>query len=932
METIILNIDGYEIEAKKGKTVLEAALEAGIYIPNLCHHPNLKPVGVCRLCVVEIEGVEGIVTSCTTPADVGMVVKTKSPELDILRRLSMELMLAGHPSECTGCPTYGKCEFQSLIQLLGVSSGRLRRKHKSYPVNISNPLFVHDISRCILCGRCVRACQELRGVQVLNYQQKEGETYIGTAADHSLADSNCKFCGACVEVCPTGTLRDKEGLIKEGIIRKAALVPCSTTCPAGIDIPRYIRLIREGKPSEAAAVIREKVPFPMSLGYICNHLCESSCRREAVNEPIAIRDLKRYAAENDDKQWKKYSRILPVTGQRIAVIGAGPTGLTAAYYLSKQGHKVTIFEALPFAGGMLRYGIPEYRLPSGVVAEEIKEIESVGVEIKTNTRVDSLDKLFEEGYSAVLVAIGTQQGVKLPIPGNELDGVWVNISFLREARLGNTPKVGKRVVVLGGGNVAVDCARVARRLGAEEVHLACLEARDKMPASSEELQQAEEEGITLHPLQTFVEITGEQGRVTGVECLDVESCEFDEEKRAQINVCEGSEHRLPADTVIFSVGQRPEKVDQFGLDLGRGSTIQVDQASLLTSRVGVFAAGDAVTGTVSVIESIAAGRKAASAIDKYLGGDGIIDETLAPLAEPSAWLGKEEGFAYKNRCKLLCKPADQRVGNFDEVEHGYDKETALKESERCLQCDLRTKITKPRFWGDYSSKPTSINIAETLTNPTSQGYNVHRQEHELCINRAESQCNVASIIQKETCIIDSVRKHLSLIQAESCGKCVLCREGTYQMVTILTDITQGKGKSEDIALLLEIAGGMQTGSTCSLSMRAADSVLTTIKHFREEFEEHIKRKKCKALVCKKYISYHILGNKCQGCGNCLKNCPVSAIAGGEGLIHVIDQEECTKCGSCLAVCPVEYAAVTKAGPVKPRTPEEPVPVGSWKKK
>jgi len=687
LEEIVLEIDGLEVKTKKGKTILEAALEAGIYIPNLCHHPDLKPIGACRVCVVEVEGLPDLPTACTIKAKMGMVVKTKTPKVEQIRRLAVELMLTVHPADCSTCPKYGKCEFQSLTQYVGVSSGRLRNRHKALPVNTANPLFVHDLSRCVLCGRCVRACQELRGVKVLDYNKKNGEAYISPVLDLPLADAGCKFCGACVEVCPTGTIRDHDGLLKTGVIRKESLVPCKTTCPAGIDIPRYIRLIRENKPSNAAAVIREKVPFPMSLGYVCNHLCENACRRKEVNESISIRDLKRFAAENDDKQWKNKSKLAPSTGKRVAVVGSGPAGLTAAYYLAKQGHDVTVFEELPLPGGMLRFGIPEYRLPTQVIADEVKEIESIGVQIRTNTRVDSLDTLFEEGYKAVLVAVGAHQGVKLPIPGADLDGVLVNIAFLRDTRLGNKVHVGKRVVVLGGGNVAFDCARVARRLGASEVHIACLESREKMTASSEEIKHGEEEGIIIHPSQTFVKLTGEQGHVTGVECLDVESFVLEEDGRAKIIVVESSEHILPADTVIFAVGQRPKDIDKFGLTIGRGNTILVDPDTLAANKETVFAAGDVVTGTISVIKAIAAGRKAAVAIDKSLGGDGRIEEELAPIEEPSAWIGREEGFALQSRFGLSNMSSN--------------KDTALKESQRCLQCDLRTLITEKKFWGDY---------------------------------------------------------------------------------------------------------------------------------------------------------------------------------------------------------------------------------------
>ena len=705
MGKIILNIDGHEVETEKGKTVLEAALEAGIYIPHLCYHPDLISVGACRLCVIEVEGMRGIPTACTTPAAEGMAVKTKTPQIDQIRRLAMELMLAGHPPDCTVCPKYLNCELQSLKQYLEIiEEQRLKRRPSTFPVNTGNPLFLHDLGRCILCGRCVRACYELRGVEVLSFIKRGSETYIGTAFDRSLADAGCIFCGACVEVCPTGAIRDQEGIIEAGKSRKAALIPCKYTCPTGIDVPRYIRFIREGNYSAAVAVIREKVPFPGVLGYVCDHPCEAACRRGELNEAISIRELKRFAAEKDDNLWKKNSKQAPSTGKRVAIVGSGPAGLTAAYYLAKLGHSVTVFEALLFPGGMMRIGIPEYRLPRDVLEAEIKEIESAGVDIKTNTRVDSLDTLFEEGYNAILVAIGTHQGQKLPIAGADLDGVLISIDFLRDVNLGKEVKVGKRVLVLGGGNVAFDCARTALRLGATDATVACLEAGDCMLSTPEEITLGREEGVTIHNSQNFTRIMSENGRITGVECLDVQSFEFDEDGNLNIETAEGSEHILPADTVIFAIGQRPEIPDQFRLATGRGNTIEVDEYTHTTDRDGIFAAGDAVSGTSSVIEAIASGRKMASAMDRYLGGRGIIDEELAPVEEPEAWLGRGENFACQNRCEMPLMPVEQRLSSFSKIVHGYDEETTHKESLRCLQCDLRLKISTVKFWAEYSSR------------------------------------------------------------------------------------------------------------------------------------------------------------------------------------------------------------------------------------
>jgi NADPH-dependent glutamate synthase beta subunit-like oxidoreductase len=704
LEEIALNIDGHELKTEKGKTVLQAALDAGIYIPHLCYHPDLTPFGACRLCVVEIEGMRGIPTACTTPAAEGMVVTTRTPQVDRIRRLAMELMLAGHPPDCTTCPKYLNCELQSLKQYLGVSEGlRVKRRPKAFPVNSSNPLFLHDLGRCILCGRCVTACYELVGAGVLSFIKSGSETYIGTAFDRPLADAGCRFCGACVEVCPTGAIRDHAELLEAGKNRRAALIPCKYTCPAQIDVPRYIRFIREMKYPAAVAVIREKVPFPLVLGYVCDHPCETVCRHSQLNEAIAIRELKRFAAERDDESWKKNSRKTPSTGKRVAIVGSGPAGLTAAYYLAKLGHNVTVFEALPLPGGMLRVGIPEYRLPRDVLNAEIRQIESVGVDIRTNTRVDSLNRFFEEGYNAILVATGAHQSQKLPIPGADLDGVLMSLDFLKDINLSKEIKLGEKVVVLGGGNVAFDCARVARRLGAKEVHIACLECRENMPADSDEIEQGEAEGIVVHPAHTFTRILSDHGHITGVECLDVQSFEFDEDGKACANAIEGSEHILPADTIIFAIGQRPEIPAQFGLTTSRGNTIQVDEYTHATNKDGVFAAGDAVSGTASVIKAIASGRNMASAIDSYLGGSGIIDEELAPVEEPGAWLGRGDNFAYQHRCQVSLVPLQQRLDSSSKVVHGYDEEAALKESLRCLQCDLRFKISAVKFWANYSS-------------------------------------------------------------------------------------------------------------------------------------------------------------------------------------------------------------------------------------
>ena len=665
----VITIDGTRLEVPENKNVLECALEAGIYIPHLCHHPDLPENGSCRMCIVEVEGQEGVTTSCTLRAQDGMVVHTTSERINKLRTLALELLLAGHPEDCSTCPKYGNCELQTLIQYIGANNARMRTRIKGIKMEEGNPLLIHDMNRCVLCGRCVRACNKLRGVGVLQYNKKDLETYVGTLHGKLLKDEDCRFCTACAEVCPTGSIRDKLQLLTTNLKKEEALVPCRTACPAHTDIPRYIRFVKEGDYDAAVAVIREKVPFPNALGHVCSHACELECKRKEVSEAMSIRDIKRYAAEHDTgRYWKGKGKQLPDTGKKVCVVGGGPAGLTAAYYLRKQGHAVTVKEALPTVGGMMSYGIPSYRLPREIVAQEAKVIEDQGVVIETNTKVEKPVELLKE-YDAVLMTIGAHKGVRLPMEGSELPGVLLNIDFLRNASLGQETGMGKRIIVLGGGNVAFDCARTAKRLGAEEIHLACLEAREVMTADDEEIEQAKEEGIFVHPAQTFERITGTDA-VTGVDFMNVKSFTFDENRRAIIEKEEGSEHHIDADTVIFATGQRPDLTEEAGLTLGRANSIVVKENSLATETEGVFAAGDVVYGTKSVILAIASGRDAAVEIDKYLGGDGDISETLAPKQHADPKIGKVEGFGYFGRTKTQVTPAAERQDNFNEVDHG----------------------------------------------------------------------------------------------------------------------------------------------------------------------------------------------------------------------------------------------------------------------
>ncbi len=468
----------------------------------------------------------------------------------------------------------------------------------------------------------------------------------------------------------------------KGLVR----APCSHTCPAGVDVPRYIRLIAEGNYDEALAVIKEKIPFPSVCGYVCIHPCESKCRRGQLDESIAIRALKRFAADYGGK-----SAVEPViaspSGKRVAVVGSGPAGLTAAYYLAKLGgHAITVFEALPEAGGMMRVGIPRYRLPGDLLDAEIDAIRQVGVEIKTNIRMDSVASLREQGYDAVFLALGAHAGTPMRVDGEDTPGVMDCVSLLRDVSLGKQVKLGKRVAVVGGGNAAIDASRTALRLGARKVTIYYRRTRNEMPAADEEIKEALEEGIGIEFLANPSKIWRENGHLK-MNCVRMKLGDIDDSGRRRPEPIPGSEFEEEFDVIVAAVGQRPEIPDQMGIKTNGRSTIDADPYTLATDVEGVFAGGDVVSGPASVIEAIAAGRQAAISIDKYLGGQGLIDEKLAPPEDITASSAVEED-EERRRPEMPVLAVDRRLKDFNVVELGYTVEAATEEAGRCLRCDL----------------------------------------------------------------------------------------------------------------------------------------------------------------------------------------------------------------------------------------------------
>jgi len=685
---IELRIDDKKVEVKAGATVLEAALQAGVYIPNLCYHPDLPPIGSCRLCIVEIDGVRGAPASCTTPAKEGMVVRTDTPKLRNLRKDILWLILSAY----SGDPEKAS-QLRKVADWIGrkdLLPGSVPKPANILPA-LYDPFFVRDLDKCILCGRCVRMCRDVRKTGAIGLVNRGIKTVVGTGCNAPLKDSGCKFCLACVEVCPSGALYDKEKLEEKERAKK--LLPCVNTCPAGIDIPRYVRLIASGKYQDALEVIREKVPFPLALGYACNHACEEACRRGSLNSPISIRALKRFVAERDSGRWRSKLAIEPPTGKKVAVVGAGPGGLTTAWYLRQAGHAVTVFEALSEPGGMMRSAIPAYRLPRKVLAGEISEITAIGVKIVTNSEVKSIDALFEQGFDAVFVAVGAPSGMKMGAEGENDPRIMDGIYFLQAVSFGKKSDITGEVLVVGGGNVAMDVARTALRVGAKKVTVLYRRTREEMPALPEEVEEAVKEGVKFRFL-TAPEKIFSLGKKLGVACILMKLGEPDAGGRRRPVPIEGSKIVIKADRIITAIGQRPAVPDGFALPLDKKCCIQADPETMACSRKGVFAGGDAVSGPASIIEAVQAGRKAAVSIDKYLGGSGVIDRLFIPAEEPPGCLGRDESFCSCERAEPPSISAAKRRNNFNLVELSLKEKDAIAAAKRCLRCELRLKISK----------------------------------------------------------------------------------------------------------------------------------------------------------------------------------------------------------------------------------------------
>ena len=485
----------------------------------------------------------------------------------------------------------------------------------------------------------------------------------------------------------------KNKYCRAGVCSELFISPCENTCPANVNVPGYISLIAAGRFMDAYHLIMQENPFPAVCGRICTRPCERKCRRRTVDEAVAIRDLKRFAADYAFKNEQPYSVQLtfPKNGKKVAVVGAGASGLTCAYYLARIGYDVDVMEAENTAGGVLAFGIPEYRLPKDVLAHEIRLIEQAGVNILLNKEVgrDVDFKDLRAYYDALYVATGTQFPQKVDIPGEDMEGILHGIDFLKDIHLAENMHLHGTVAVIGGGNTAIDSARTALRIGAERVIIVYRRTIDAMPAYAEEVLEAMEEGVEIMELTAPVRFIGDMnGHVTGIECVRMELGDFDSSGRRKSVRVPDSNFVLEVDSVVPAVSQYADLpfIGKDEIGVTKWGTFIIDHMTQMSTMDGVFAGGDVTRGPDEVIRAIADGKLAAISIDKYLGGKGILNKG-EPIDIPDIY-DDDEVVVHKQFEKEMLPP-EERKQSFDEVVCGYHKINAIAEAMRCLHCDRR---------------------------------------------------------------------------------------------------------------------------------------------------------------------------------------------------------------------------------------------------
>ena len=624
-----------------------------------------------------------------------------------------------------------------LVEKSSTIGGHMLQFDKTFPTL--------DCAACIGTPKMVEVAQN-SNINLLSYSEvQEVSGYIGNYTvkiqrkPRYVKENLCTGCGECTSVCPVSL----PGEWDEGLGRRKAIyrsfpqavpitfcidkrdrAPCVAACPAGINVQGYIQLIGQGKYNEAVELIMERLPLPGVLGRVCPHPCESHCRRAEVDAPVAIRDLKRFAADqvNLDKLPLKKIENRP---EKIAVVGSGPAGLTVAYYARLQGFQVTVFEALDELGGMLRVGIPDYRLPPNILDKEINHILRLGVQTRTRVRFGTdftLADLRKEGFSAVFLGIGAHESLNLRIRGEQDSPAVIDaVHFLRAVNLGERSLPGNKVAVIGGGNVAIDAARVIKRLGAESVTVVYRRSENEMPAYAEEIEGAKEEGIAFLTLTAPHRILAEHGKVTGFECLKTRLGPPDAGGRRRPVPVAGSEFVIDCDAVIPAIGQRIDTswaVREPHLQLTNRDAIQVNPHTMQTSIPYVFAGGDAVSGPASVIEAVAAGHRAVAAMQRFIDKEDparCADELAAERSPGQRWQEIPEDIVPQARVTSQHRDIRERIVSFAHTDLGFAEDQAQKETQRCLNCGVCSecmecvKVCEPRAI-DHTMQPEEFEV------------------------------------------------------------------------------------------------------------------------------------------------------------------------------------------------------------------------------
>jgi len=694
IESFTVTIDGGIIAARKDQTILQVLKEAGKYVPTLCNHPDLPGFGACGLCVVEVAGMKEPVKSCIFKVSNNMNIITNSENLKKVRQENLSKILATHPHACLVCSQnegcdrrtcssnvsveerccdiFNDCELRRLAEYIGIKDNTPRYRPKDYKKKMEKGI-TRDYNLCIGCGRCVNVCSNYRGLGVFGELPVPAKLFDPSDFPDNLNEAGCQFCGLCVHVCPTGALMDD-------FIYSGHKAPCQHHCPAHIDIPLFLRHAANKDFKKALMVIYESIPFPGTLGRVCYFPCEGECRRKSLDDPVSIMNMKKFLFNKVPDSDFELGERKPSTGKQIAVIGSGPAGLTSAFYLSCWGHDVKVFESKEQSGGMLRYGIPAFRLPKDVLDREIKIIQGMGVDIQTGCAIRSMNDPHLKNYDSVILAIGAQKGKPMGIPGENSVFVKDALEFLRNILTNPDEgfiKEGMKVGVIGGGNTAMDAARTALRLGAD-VTVIYRRSEKEMPAYLDEVTEAKDEGVKFKFLASPIEITQFENEIdVKFDEMTLESAGLDGRQKP---IASGNHFIMRFDRLISAIGQQIMLPD--GIKLNDKGKLDYNVDNLQLNK-GLFLCGD-VAYLSNVVESVHMGRKVAENVHRYLGGT---DEFSVSKTKPEPHISEREMFLSR-RGDAKCMPIEPARA-FDEQKLTFKDEAGSCEASRCLQCDLR---------------------------------------------------------------------------------------------------------------------------------------------------------------------------------------------------------------------------------------------------